>query len=179
MDNLSKDVIKKIKKSISHNNHRDVKKYGSKGTLTYEEFINKINSQGNKCYVCSQEFKYDGGNWCYFFPSPDRIYNYTRHTIENIGISCLFCNIRMFKGISVKSCGLCDGLGHVFEGPIITKSQLFYSLGNNNDLIYSYVDNFNKRKPISHDLKNEVEEVANPQSNHVSETVQSRDAEPA
>lgn len=176
MDNLSKDVIKKIKKNISHNNHRDVKKYGSKGTLTYEEFINKINSQGNKCYVCSQEFKYDGGNWCYFFPSPDRIYNYTRHTIENIGISCLFCNIRMFKRISVKSCGLCEGLGHAFEGQIITKSQLFYSLGNNNGLIYSYVDNFNKRKPISHDLKNELDVTSNRQSNHVSQAIQSRDA---
>ena len=156
MDNLPKDVVKKIKKNISHNNHRDINKYGYKGTLTYEEFMNKINSQGNKCYVCSQEFKYNGGQWCYFFPSADRIYNYSRHTIENIGISCLFCNIRMFKGISVKSCGLCEGLDHTFEGSIITKSQLFYSLGNNNELIYSYVNNFNKKNRLLYDEKNEV-----------------------
>ena len=105
MDPTSKVVISKIKRNISHNNRKDVEKYGRSGTLTYDEFIDKISDQGNKCYVCLQEFQYNGGQWCYFFPSADRIYNYSPHSKENLGVSCLFCNIRMFKQITEKKCG--------------------------------------------------------------------------
>jgi hypothetical protein len=143
MDTLSKDNILKIKRGINNNNRKDIQKYGMKGTLTYEQFINKIKDQGNKCYVCLQEFQYNGGNWCYFFPSADRIYNYSPHSKENIGASCLFCNIRMFKQVSEKKCGLCDGLNHIHTGDIITKSRLFYNLGNNNEVIREYINNIN------------------------------------
>jgi outer membrane cobalamin receptor len=102
MDTLSKDVISKYKKNFAKSNRIDLAKYGVKGTLTYDEFIDKIKEQGNKCYVCLQEFQYNGGQWCYFSPSADRIYNYSPHSKENIGVACLFCNIRMFKQISEK-----------------------------------------------------------------------------
>jgi hypothetical protein len=140
MDNLSQVVISKIKRNIAHNNRRDLERYGIKGTLTYDEFIEKIKEQGNKCYVCLQEFQYNGGQWCYFFPSADRIYNYSPHNKENIGVSCLFCNIRMFKNVSEKKCGLCEGLDHVHNGDIITKSNLFKKLGNDNRIIKEYID---------------------------------------
>ena len=144
MDTLSKDVISRIKRNIAHNNRKDVEKYGIKGTLTYDDFIDKIKEQGNKCYVCLQEFQYNGGKWCYFSPSGDRIYNYSPHSKENIGISCVFCNIRMFKQISKKECGLCDGLNHLYDGDIITKSSLFRNLGNNNYIIKEYINTINK-----------------------------------
>jgi len=149
MNTLSKDVILKLKSNINNNNKNDIKKYGVKGTLTYEDFISKIEGQSNKCYVCLQEFRYDGGKYCLFFPSADRIYNYSRHTKENVAVSCLFCNIRMFKdNVSQqkgeKKCGLCDGLNHMYEGDIITKSSLFNSLGNNNYRIKEYINALTK-----------------------------------
>lgn len=146
MDTLPKDVIAKIKRNISHNNIKDVKENRMKGTFTIEQFFDKIQEQGNKCYVCLQEFKYDGGKWCYFFPSADRIYNGLSHTQDNIAISCLFCNIRNFKQVSEKRCGLCEGLNHTYNGSIITKGDLFRSLGNNNYIIKKYISNMN----ISH-----------------------------
>jgi hypothetical protein len=139
MDTLSKGVIAKIKRNIAGNNRKDLAQYGVKGTLTYDDYIDKIKEQGNKCYVCLQEFQYNGGQWCYFFPSADRIYNYSPHSKDNIGVSCLFCNIRMFKQISVKKCGLCEGLNHVYTGDIITKSELFSNLGNSDYNIKEYI----------------------------------------
>ena len=148
MDTLPKDTIKKIKRNIAGNNHSDIEQYGMKGTLTYDDFIEKIKEQGNKCYVCLQGFQYNGRQWCYFFPSADRIYNYSPHTKENIAVACLFCNIRMFKQISEKKCGLCEGLHHIHTGDIITKSSLFHRLGNNNDIIKEYINNINKSENI-------------------------------
>jgi len=144
MDNLSKSVISKIKRNICHNNANDFKKYGVKGTLTYEEFIDQIQKQGNKCYVCLQEFKYDGRQWCYFFPSADRINNDSRHSKENLGASCVFCNIRNFKQISEKACGLCEGLNHIYQGHIISKSSLFFSLRHTKYQIKEYIDSINE-----------------------------------
>jgi hypothetical protein len=144
MDTLSKELIKKIKNNISRSNNKDVQEHRPKGTLTIEEFFDKIKEQGNKCYVCLQEFKFDGGKWCYFFPSADRIYNYSSHTKDNIAASCLFCNIRMFKKVNEKKCGLCDGLNHHYQGEIITKSKLFRNLGNCNDNIKKYINEINK-----------------------------------
>ena len=139
MDTLSKDVIAKIKRNIAGNNRKDLAQHRVKGTLTYDDYIDKIKEQGNKCYVCLQEFQYNGGQWCYFFPSADRIYNYSPHSKDNIGVSCLFCNIRMFKQISLKKCGLCEGLNHVYTGDIITKSELFSNLGNSDYNIKEYI----------------------------------------
>jgi len=144
MDTLSKGVIAKIKRNIAGNNRKDLAQYGVKGTLTYDDYIDKIKEQGNKCYVCLQEFQYNGGQWCYFFPSADRIYNYSPHSKDNIGVSCLFCNIRMFKQISVKKCGLCEGLNHIYTGDIITKSELFSNLGNSDYNIKEHIGNLSK-----------------------------------
>jgi hypothetical protein len=148
MDTLSKDVISKIKRNIANNNRKDLEKYGIKGTLTYDEFIDKITNQANKCYVCLQDFQYNGGQWCYFFPSADRIYNFSPHTKENIGVSCLFCNIRMFKQISEKKCGLCEGLNHIHTGNIMTKSNLFRNLGNDNYKIKEYINKINMSEEL-------------------------------
>ena len=146
LENLPKKAISKIKQKISKNNNDDNKKYNRKGDLTYEQFINKIKNQEGKCYICLQDFKYDCGKWCNFFPSPDRIYNYNIHTNTNIAISCTYCNLRMFKeefaGHDVKKiCTLCPGLNHTFEGYIPTKSSVFRALGNNNNRIYEYAQN--------------------------------------
>ena len=148
MHTLTKDTIRKLKRNIAANNRNDLVKYGIKGTLTYHEFIDKIKEQHNKCYVCLQDFQYNGGQWCYFFPSADRIYNYSPHSKENVGISCLFCNIRMFKQISEKRCGLCEGLHHIHKGDIITKSRLFRSLGNCNNRIKEYITKINNFKTL-------------------------------
>jgi hypothetical protein len=148
MDTLSKDVISKIKRNISNNNRNDIKKCGMKGILTYDDFIDKIKIQGNKCYVCLQEFQYNGGQWCYFFPSADRISNRSPHSKHNIGVSCLFCNIRMYKQISEKKCGLCEDLNHIHAGEIITKSSLFSSLENSDYRIKEYINMINKSEDI-------------------------------
>ena len=140
MENLSKDVITRIKRSIAHNNRKDEKEFGIKGVLSYDDYISKMKEQNGKCYVCLQEFKFDGKQWCYFFPSPDRIYNGWIHSKENVAISCVFCNIRFFKQVSKKICGLCTDLNHNYEGEIITKSKLFRSLGNDNNNIKKYIN---------------------------------------
>jgi len=135
---IPKNIEQKLKHNIACCVRKDIAKYGVKGTLTYAEFLEKLTNQQNKCYVCKQEFKYDGENWCYFMPSPDRIYNYSPHTKDNIAVSCVFCNIRMFKQISVKKCGLCKD--HCYDGDIIIKSALFRQLGNDNKKIYEYAN---------------------------------------
>lgn len=149
MYTLSKDVVAKIQRHITSNNHTDVADGRERGTLTYEQFMNKVREQGNKCYICLQTFKYDGGKWCYFFPSADRICDSTSHIIHNIGISCLFCNIREFKKyhfntVCQKKCGLCDGLNHTYTGDIITKKRLYDSLCNDNTIIREYIRKINK-----------------------------------
>jgi hypothetical protein len=149
LENLSKKNIKKIKHSISSNNRSDLKKFARKGTLTFEEFFNKIKIQNNKCYICLQEFRYDGGNYCNFFPSPDRIYNYDIHTENNIAASCTYCNIRMRKEQIlgkdiVKSCGLCPDLEHSHTNYIPSKSELFRYLGNNNNRIHNYIKDISR-----------------------------------
>lgn len=147
MDNLSKDNVAKIKRNIANMVRKDLDKYGRKGDFTYEDFIEKVNKQGNKCYVCLQEFKYDGGKWCHYFPSADRIYNYSPHDKNNIAIACTFCNIRMFNQFQNKKCGLCEGLNHIYEGKIITKSELFRHLGNVNWRIKEYINGMSEPKP--------------------------------
>jgi len=146
LDIASKDAIEKIKRSIRQMTQKDFSKFPSylhptmeEEKITFEHFIIKINEQNNKCYVCHQEFRYDGGNWCYFFPSVDRINNSKPHYALNCAISCFFCNVRMFKKISEKKCTLCDGLCHLYEGEIVTKSELFKSLGNDNYKIHEYI----------------------------------------
>ena len=141
MDTLSKEVVSKIKRNIAGNNRKDLQKYRVKGTLTYDDFIDKIKEQGNKCYICLQEFQYNGRQWCYFFPSADRIYNSIPHSKDNMGVSCMFCNIRMFKQISEKRCSLCEGLNHVYDGDIITKSNLFRTVGNSH--MREYINTIN------------------------------------
>ena len=141
--NLSKDVVEKIQSNINNNNKNDKKKFGVCGTLTYDEFMDKIKDQNGKCYVCLQEFKYDGGKWCDFFPSADRIDNKRMHSKDNVAIACLFCNIRGFKQNSEKKCGLCPGLNHSFNGEIRTKSELFRKLRNDYTHISVYLRNMN------------------------------------
>ena len=146
--NLSKEAISRIKTNINSNNNKDVSKFGVRGTLTYDEFMDKIKDQNNKCYICLQELKYDGGKWCNFFPSPDRISNSSRHHNDNIAVSCIYCNIRYFKEKNLeecifKKCGLCPGLNHDHDGYIITKSELFSNLGNLDYKIKEYIDNIN------------------------------------
>ncbi len=65
--NLSKEIVSKIKQLVKSNNQADKKKFGINGNLSYDDFMNKIQEQSYKCYICMQEFKYDGGKWCYFF----------------------------------------------------------------------------------------------------------------
>jgi hypothetical protein len=143
LENLSKKAISKLKDKLSSNNRKDLEKFNMKGTLTYDEFIEKIKQQNNKCYICLQEFRYDGDKFCDFFPSPDRIYNFDIHKDTNIAASCTYCNLRMTKqkilGREVyKSCGFCPDLNHTYEGHIPTKSEVFRSLGNSNHRIYEY-----------------------------------------
>ena len=142
-EGFSKKNISKLKDKISSNNRKDLEKFKLKGTLTFEEFINKLKRQNNKCYICLQNFRYDGGNFCDFFPSPDRIYNYDIHKDSNIAASCTYCNLRMRKeqilGKEIKKvCGCCPDLNHTYEGYIPTKSEVFRSLGNSNYRIYEY-----------------------------------------
>lgn len=146
IDNIPKEAISKIKDKISSNNRNDIKKIGRKGNLTYKEFMEKIIKQKGKCYICLQDFKYDGGKWCNFFPSPDRINNSNIHTNNNIAISCTYCNLRFYKDTftgkeTKKICGICPGLNHSHEKYIPTKSVLFASLGNSNSRIYEYAQN--------------------------------------
>ena len=154
LDKLPKKVISKIKSNISGNNLKDVKQNRIKGTLTYTEFIEKIKKQNGKCYICLQDFKYDGGRWCNFFPSADRIDNYDIHKDSNVAVACTYCNIRYFKekhlGHEIKKvCGDCEGLNHTHEEYISTKSLLYRALGNNNTRIYEYAQN-----PSEHYLNN-------------------------
>jgi hypothetical protein len=156
---LSDHSIQKIKEHIKNNNNKDKQKFGKVGNFTFEEFQEKLQYQKNKCYICQQEFQYNGGKYCYFFPSIDRINNKLFHTYYNIAISCFFCNVRFFKQISEKKCGLCDGLGHVYEGSIITKSELFKKLRENRSEMHDHIRNlFEKKEDIRTD-NTKVEDI--------------------
>jgi len=144
--NFSKETISKIRRNIRNNNRKDKELVGLQGTFTYEQFIEKLEQQDYKCYVCQQEFKYDGEAWCYFFPSADRIDNKKNHNKDNVQISCFFCNVRAWKGISEKTCGLCHGLGHSYDGIIQTKSELFSKVGHSEYRFQRYIDSLNNNK---------------------------------
>ena len=146
IDTLDKKIISKIKSNVAGNNLKDSKTLRMKGVFTIQEFISKVKLQNNKCYICLQEFKYDGGKWCNFFPSADRINNRDIHRDGNVAISCVYCNIRNFKekftGKEIKKvCGSCPDLNHAYEGYIPTKSEMFRSLGNSNYRMYEYANN--------------------------------------
>jgi hypothetical protein len=146
IDTLDKKILSKIKSNIAGNNLKDSKTLGIKGVFTLQEFISKVKLQNNKCYICLQDFKYDGGKWCNFFPSADRINNRDIHREGNIAISCVYCNIRNFKekftGKEIKKvCGDCPDLNHIYEAYIPTKSEVFRSLGNSNHRMYEYANN--------------------------------------
>lgn len=146
---IPKDAMNKIKININSNNKKDNNKFARNGKFTLDEFMEKLKAQGDKCYICLQGFKYDGGKWCYYFPSSDRINNNYPHDKDNIAISCLYCNIRYYKEHHLntkinKNCGLCEGLNHIYEDNIITKSQLFRNLGNSNYRIKEYIYDINK-----------------------------------
>jgi hypothetical protein len=155
--NLSKEAIKRIQININNNNKKDLKTLGIKGILTYDEFMEKIKEQKNKCYICLQDLKYDGGNWCNFFPSADRINNKFIHSKENIAISCIYCNIRYFKQSFLKEninkkCGLCPGLNHCYDGYIISKSELYEKLEHSDYNIKQYIRNLNTDISTSNNL---------------------------
>jgi hypothetical protein len=130
--------MEKLKVNIRNINNKDKVKFGEASTLTYDQVAEKINKQNNMCYVCLQPFKYDGGKWCNFFPSVDRINNYKPHTNDNIAISCVFCNTRCFKQVNIKKCGLCEN--HNYDDYIITKSNLFFQLRIRNLTINDYIN---------------------------------------
>lgn len=146
--NFSKEIVSKIKRLVKSNNQTDKKKIGIVGILTFDDFMKKIQEQNYKCYICKQEFKYDGGNWCYFFPSADRIDNDKIHSYQNIQISCFFCNVRLFKGISEKKCGLCEGLNHVYQGHIPTKTELFRNLDHSDYELKKYIERMQTNSPV-------------------------------
>ena len=127
LQNLPKQVKSRIKSNINKNNNSDITKIGRKGTLTYDEFIEKIIEQDGKCYTCLQELKYDGGVKCCFFPSADRIDNGGIHCIDNISASCFYCNIRVWMisryGDFDKVCKKCNLDSHSYRGVIPEKNE--------------------------------------------------------
>ncbi len=134
MEGFTAEAISKVKTNINGNNYNDIRKFGIKGNLTYEQFVIKMMQQDAKCYICLEEFKFDGDRWCYFFPSPDRINNRDIHTDKNIAISCTYCNIREFKedylGKHIdKVC--CYGKGHISKDYIIKRSEFYSKTGFN------------------------------------------------
>ena len=141
MDSFTSETALKIKNNINGNNYNDIRKFGTKGDLTYEQFTRKMMQQDAKCYICLQEFKFDGNRWCYFFPSPDRINNNDIHTNNNIAISCTYCNIREFKedllGTNInKVC--CYKKGHESTENIIRRSVFYANTGFNKKNLEDY-----------------------------------------
>jgi len=134
MEGFTAEVVAKLKTNINGNNYNDIRKFGIKGDLTYEQFVIKMMQQDRKCYICLQEFKFDGDRWCNFFPSPDRINNRDIHTDKNIAISCTYCNIREFKEDYLgkhldKLC--CPGKNHISNENIIRRSEFYAKTGFN------------------------------------------------
>jgi hypothetical protein len=127
LQNLPKQVKSRIKSNITKCNYSDITKIGRRGTLTYDEFIEKIIEQDGKCYTCLQELKYDGGVKCCFFPSADRIDNSGIHCIDNIAASCYYCNIRVWMrnryGDFYKICKNCNLESHSYKGFIGEKNE--------------------------------------------------------
>jgi hypothetical protein len=64
----------------------------------------------------------------------------------------------MFNQFSKKQCGLCDGLNHIYDGEIITKSGLFRRLGNDNLRIKTYIDTI---FALKHDISTLLESMSN------------------
>jgi hypothetical protein len=134
MESFTAEAIQIIKDKIKANNYDDLRKRGIRGNLTYEQFITKMMQQDAKCYICLQDFKFDGERWCNFFPSPDRIHNDDIHTDKNIAISCTYCNIREFKEQWLdkpvdKLC--CPGKNHISNEYIIKRRDFYVKTGFN------------------------------------------------
>ena len=166
MEGFTTDAIIKIKNKIAGNNYNDLKRFKTKGDLTYEQFIRKMMQQDCKCYICLQEFKFDGINHCYFFPSPDRINNSDIHTDNNIAISCTYCNIREFKedylGKNIdKIC--CYGKGHHSKESIIRRSEFYLKTGFNKKCNEDYSTKIVDYTKIISKLNDGIEEQVIPE----------------
>lgn len=86
---------KNINKKISNCNYKDKKKFNVKPDITYDNIYKLLQIQKYECYICNEQILTDGYKpYCCNQFSIDRIDNTKPHNIDNVKISCYFCNCK-------------------------------------------------------------------------------------
>lgn len=85
----------KIKKKIDNCIRNDIKNFKIKGNITYEHICELLKLQKYECYICWEKvLTCNYKPYCCNQFSIDRIDNKFPHNINNIRISCYFCNCK-------------------------------------------------------------------------------------
>lgn len=90
-----KKTISNCKCSDKKNLNRISNKLTHIGNITYDNIVELLNNQNNKCYKCNDiVLTHLYVPFCLYKFSIDRIDNYKPHDIDNVKISCYFCNCK-------------------------------------------------------------------------------------
>lgn len=102
-------IKKNILKKINNSKYTDKKKFNTSGNIKYQDVLQLLNEQTNKCYICNDKLLTSNYNPnCLYQFSLDRLDNTKPHDTNNIRISCYFCNCKdhYLFNVSKKEC--CD-----------------------------------------------------------------------
>ena len=119
-NNLNKNIIHKI------NNHKayDKRRFNAENNINLDNIMELIRKQNNKCYICDEDVILI--NWkpycCYQF-SIDRINDNEPHNINNVLISCYYCNCRHYPKFDQHN-KVCRSKCHKEEKKIINKNEI-------------------------------------------------------
>lgn len=98
-----KEQTKNIRKAIANSKQSDKNKLNwggngkleSVGNITYEYITELLKIQRYKCYICNDNvLTHSYVPFCSYKFSIDRLDNYKPHDIDNVKISCYFCNCK-------------------------------------------------------------------------------------
>lgn len=107
--NITQKIKENIQKKIYNCKQFDKKKFNRIGNIKYENIINILKIQDNKCHKCNDKvLLYNYQPKCLYQFSIDRLNNNEPHDNSNIKISCYFCNCKdhYLFDIKTKDCDI-------------------------------------------------------------------------
>jgi len=98
LHDISSFLSKQIKKKLSSYKSQDICKKRFDSVIQYEDLIQKMKQEELKCHYCKEdmyilyEFSRENKQW-----TLDRINNDLGHSVDNVVLSCLDCNLKKRK----------------------------------------------------------------------------------